>query len=165
MRTYSTVPVPRRSIYELGVIMKSATQDVSMLIVDDDEVCQMLVERAVGDCARPFKLVAARDGVEALEILQYDGHAPRIRRPFVILLDLRMPRMDGIEFLKVLRNDPVLRDAIVFVLTTSEQDCDIKSAYQLNVAGYLVKPPNYSLFKDMIIMLEQYCSLVVLPCG
>ncbi|NND99145.1 MAG: response regulator, partial [Pirellulaceae bacterium] len=114
------------------------TQPVTLLVVDDDEVDAQGIERAFRKQKIANPLVFATDGIEALKILRGDD-GPTVHRPFLILLDLNMPRMGGLEFLGELRADERLRDSIVFVLTTSDADQDKIAAYEKNVAGYIVK--------------------------
>jgi CheY-like chemotaxis protein len=89
------------------------------------------------------------------------GEVPAHRR--LVLLDLNMPRMNGIEFLRELRKDPQLSHTPVVVLTTSDMDRDKFAAYNLNIAGYLVKPVTFERFCDLVITLNKYWTLVELP--
>ena len=136
---------------------------VNVLLVDDDDVDVDVVKRGFQKHKIANPIVVAQDGVEAIEILQGVGGRQPLPRPYVILLDLNMPRMNGIEFLKVLRQDPKLRDSIVFVLTTSENESDLIQAYEEHVAGYMVKSQVGPSFKNAIDMLSQYWTVVVLP--
>ncbi len=133
---------------------------LNILLVDDDEVDVMTVKRAFekGHIANP--LFVARDGLEALEKLR-SGEVPAQRR--LVLLDLNMPRMNGIEFLRELRKDPALAHTPVVVLTTSDMDRDKFAAYDLNIAGYLVKPVTFERFCDLVVTLNKYWTLVELP--
>jgi CheY-like chemotaxis protein len=105
-------------------------------------------------------LFVAGDGEEALRQLR-GGKIPRERR--IVLLDLNMPRMNGIEFLRQLRQDPELKSATVVVLTTSNDERDKIEAYDLNVAGYLLKPVTFSNFCEVMAALNRYWALVELP--
>jgi CheY-like chemotaxis protein len=133
---------------------------LNILLVEDDEVDVMTVRRAFekGHITNP--LFVASDGIEALEKLR-SGDIPARRR--LVLLDLNMPRMNGIEFLRELRADPDLRATPVVVLTTSTIDQDKIDAYGLNIAGYLVKPVTFAAFCDLMITLNKYWALVELP--
>jgi len=136
---------------------------VSILLVEDDLVDVMAVKRALRDLKIANPLFEARDGVEALELLRgTEGRAP-IPRPYLILLDLNMPRMGGIELLKELRQDPALHASVVFVMTTSDAEEDRVDAYSLNVAGYVLKHSPAHSFLDAISMLEHYWRIVELP--
>jgi CheY-like chemotaxis protein len=133
---------------------------LNILLIEDDEVDVMNVQRAFrkNNIANPLFL--AGDGIEALEALR-TGTVPRARR--IILLDLNMPRMSGIEFLRELRQDPELRQTPVIVLTTSNDERDRVEAYDLNVAGYILKPVTFSNFCEVMAALNKYWALVELP--
>jgi CheY-like chemotaxis protein len=133
---------------------------LNILLVEDDEVDVMTVKRAFGQSHILNPLFVARDGLEALEKLRR-GEIPNHRR--LVLLDLNMPRMNGIEFLRELRKDPNLCATPVVVLTTSAMDRDKFDAYGLNIAGYLVKPVTFAAFCELIVTLNKYWTLVELP--
>jgi len=133
---------------------------LNILLVEDDEVDVMNVKRAFARHHIRNPLFVAGDGVEALEMLRGD-EIPKDRR--IVLLDLSMPRMNGIEFLRELRKDPDLSATTVVVLTTSKDDQDKIDAYNLNVAGYLVKPVTFANFCDVMVALNKYWSLVEFP--
>lgn len=136
---------------------------IQVLLVDDDDVDVDVVKRGFRKHKIANPIVVAQDGIEAIDILRgTEGRQP-LPRPYVILLDLNMPRMNGIEFLKIVRQDPKLRDSIVFVLTTSENESDLLQAYREHVAGYMVKSQVGPSFKSAIDMLSQYWTVVVLP--
>jgi CheY-like chemotaxis protein len=130
---------------------------LNILLVEDDEVDVMNVRRAFEKNNILNPLFVAGNGVEALQQLR-DGTVPNERR--LVLLDLNMPKMNGIEFLRELRQDPELRATPVIVLTTSNSDKDKIDAYDLNVAGYLVKPVTFSNFSELVVALNKYWSLV-----
>lgn len=133
---------------------------LNILLVEDDEVDVMNVQRAFrkNRCGNP--LYVAGDGVEALEMLKGDD-VPSER--LLILLDLNMPRMNGIEFLAHLREDTSLRSIPVVVLTTSNEERDRVDAYRFNVAGYIVKPVTFTAFVECIATLNRYWTMVELP--
>ena len=133
---------------------------LNILLVDDDEVDVMTVKRAFAKANIANKVFVATDGIQALELLRSDG-VPAARR--LVLLDLNMPRMYGIEFLREVRSDPVLQALTVVVLTTSNEDRDRVEAYQLNVAGYLVKPVTFHSFADVMATLNKYWTLMEMP--
>ncbi len=133
---------------------------LNILLVEDDEVDVMNVKRAFERNHIRNPLYVAGDGVEALEKLR-NGEIPKERR--IILLDLNMPRMNGIEFLRELRKDPDLASTTVVVLTTSGDDQDRIDAYNLNVAGYLLKPVTFGNFCDVMVALNKYWTLVEFP--
>ncbi|WP_052417266.1 response regulator [Cellvibrio mixtus] len=132
---------------------------VSLLIVDDDDIDATALRRALHKLKLLNPLYRAKDGLEALEILR-NGEIPG---PYIILLDINMPRMNGIEFLEVLRADPELTHAIVFVLTTSKSDEDIIAAYREHVAGYLLKQRMDSDFLQVVGLLDHYWKVIELP--
>jgi CheY-like chemotaxis protein len=137
---------------------------INILLVEDDEVDVMNVHRALkkGHITNP--VYVAGNGIEALAMLQDERHLamfPLERR--LILLDLNMPKMNGIEFLIELRADPKLRQIPVVILTTSNEDCDKVNAYDLGVAGYLLKPVTFSTFVETMTTLDRYWALCEMP--
>lgn len=136
------------------------TDLINILLVEDDEVDVMNVKRAFEKAHISNPLFVAGNGVEALEKLR-SGEIPAHRR--IVLLDLNMPKMNGIEFLREVRADPELRAIPVVVLTTSTIDRDKLDAYNLNIAGYLVKPVTFANFCDLMVTLNKYWTLVELP--
>jgi CheY-like chemotaxis protein len=133
---------------------------LNVLLVEDDQVDVMNVRRAFEKNHIANPLFVATDGLEALDILRGD-QMPRERR--IVLLDLNMPRMNGIEFLRELRADPALQLTPVVVLTTSDDERDKIEAYHLNVAGYLLKPVTFVNFVELMAALNRYWMLVELP--
>ncbi|MFZ6653950.1 response regulator [Undibacterium sp. TJN19] len=136
------------------------TKPVTILIVDDDDVDVMGIERALKKLKIANPIVRARDGIEALEILRQPNG---VTRPYLILLDINMPRMNGQEMLAELRRDTQLSPAVVFVLTTSQDDQDKVLAYSQHVAGYIVKQHVGDGFMRVIEMLDRYWRIVELP--
>jgi CheY-like chemotaxis protein len=135
-------------------------RSLNILLVEDDEVDVMNVRRSFKKNNISNPLFVAGNGVEALEMLR-NGSVPAQSR--LILLDINMPKMNGIEFLRALRADPELRSSPVVVLTTSNDDKDRMESFQLNVAGYLLKPVIFSSFVELMLALNKYWSLVELP--
>ena len=133
---------------------------LNILLVEDDELDVMNVQRAFKKNNIVNPLHVAGNGLEALEKLRGDS-IPRDRR--LILLDLNMPKMGGIEFLKELRADPDLRATTVVVLTTSDEERDKVKAYDLNVAGYILKPVTLAAFIEIMAALNKYWSVNELP--
>lgn len=132
---------------------------VNILLVEDDEVDVEAVLRAFRKHRIANPVQVAQNGIEALDCLRRGD----IVKPYLILLDLNMPKMSGLEFLAELRNDVQLKDAIVFVLTTSDADKDKCAAYQNNVAGYLVKSKIGEDFMHLIDILGCYWRYVEFP--
>ena len=137
-----------------------ADHALNILLVDDDEVDVMTVKRAFSKANITNKLYVATDGIEALSLLRSDGIPPARR---LVLLDLNMPRMSGIEVLREIRADPALQAITVVVLTTSNEDRDRVEAYQLNVAGYLLKPVTFHAFAEVMSTLNKYWTLMEMP--
>jgi CheY-like chemotaxis protein len=141
--------------------MMMQTVMLNILLVEDDEVDVMMVRRAFkqGNITNP--LYIAGNGLEALAMLRSapgEGLAMPLDRR-IILLDLNMPKMNGLEFLQELRADPTLRHIPVVVLTTSNEECDRFQAYDLNVAGYLLKPITFGTFVELMVTLNKYWTL------
>ena len=136
---------------------------VNILLVEDDEVDVMAIKRAFRELKIANPITLAKDGIEAFEILRgVNGYVP-IPRPLIILLDLNMPRMGGMEFLDELRKDPDLHRSVVFIMTTSADERDRMRAYDKNVAGYVLKHDLGRSFLDAIAMLQHYWRVVELP--
>jgi CheY-like chemotaxis protein len=135
-------------------------RSLNILLVEDDQVDVMNVQRAFHKNKNQNPLFVAGDGIQALDMLR-TGKVPLDRR--IILLDLNMPRMNGIEFLRELRADPAIGHTPVIVLTTSDDERDRVNAYNLNVAGYLLKPVTFVNFVELMAALNKYWTLVELP--
>lgn len=133
---------------------------LNILLVEDDAVDVMNVRRAFEKNNIINPLHVASNGIEALQMLR-GGQVPGDRR--IVLLDLNMPRMNGIEFLRHVRSDPQLNLIPVVVLTTSADERDKVEAFNLNVAGYLVKPVTFGGFAELMATLNKYWSLVEFP--
>jgi CheY-like chemotaxis protein len=133
---------------------------LNVLLVEDDDVDVMNVRRAFKKNHIANPLWVAGNGLEALAVLR-GGEMPRERR--LILLDLNMPKMNGIEFLRELRSDTELHGTPVVVLTTSDDERDRVEAYNLNVAGYILKPVTFVNFVEAMATLNKYWTLVEMP--
>jgi len=139
-------------------VLESKT--VQLLHVEDDDLCLMGLNRAFRAAKIANPVSFAHDGIEALDMLRGTNGRPRLPRPFLVLLDLNMPRMDGIEFLKELRKDEELKKSIVFVMTTSGADEDKVKAYNLGVAGYILKSNPANAFLEATALLDTYWRVV-----
>ncbi len=138
-------------------------QTVNILVVDDDDVDAEGLERALKTAKILNPIYRARDGIEALDMLRgANGHEP-IPHPRLVLLDLNMPRMNGIELLKNVRKDKDLHHLVVFMLTTSQAEKDKLAAYDHHVAGYVAKSKAGDDFHKLIEMLDHYWRIVELP--
>lgn len=135
------------------------THPVGILLVEDDDVDVLLVKRGLEQARILNPLTHVHDGIEALEILRSD----KVQQPFIVLLDLNMPRMGGLEFLEEIRRDDVLKSLVVFVLTTSKADKDISAAYDKQIAGYIPKANVGPGFLNMLELLGAYWKVVSLP--
>ncbi|MBP2627666.1 MAG: response regulator [Firmicutes bacterium] len=136
---------------------------ITILLVDDDDVDVMSVERAFIKHHIKNPLIRAINGLAALELLRGTAEREPIGQPVLILLDINMPVMNGIEFLQVIREDPNLKQIPVVVLSSSDEERDVVSAYNFNVAGYIVKPVEPEQFKDAIRIVDSYWMLCRMP--
>ena len=132
-----------------------------ILLVEDDSVDAMTVKRAFKDLNVTNLLVHTLNGEEALNHLRAESNG----NPCVILLDLNMPKMNGIEFLKVAKADDVLKSIPVVVLTTSQEEQDVVESFKLSAAGYIVKPVDYKKFVEAMRTIDIYWTLSELPNG
>jgi len=129
-----------------------------ILLVEDDVVDAMTVRRAFKDLNLSNPLTHVTDGEQALDYL----HSTQLL-PCVILLDLNMPRMNGVEFIKVAKADPAIKSIPIIVLTTSRDHGDVINSYDLSVAGYIVKPVDYQGFVEVIRTLGLYWTINEFP--
>jgi CheY-like chemotaxis protein len=129
---------------------------LSLLLVEDDDVAAEAVMRGLLRHAMVCPVIPAEDGSTALQILRGTHTGRHITKPYLVLLDLNMPRMNGFEFLRELRADSELRSTVVFVLTTSGADADLARAYQQNIAGYMVKSAVGPQFSGLARFLTEY---------
>jgi CheY-like chemotaxis protein len=145
----------------MTLLQTYSTQAIPFLVVDDDDVDVMALERSVLKRDLPNPLYRARDGQEALDMLR----AGVVHGKYIILLDLNMPRMGGLEFLRIIRADPALTSSVVFVLTTSKSDIDVAAAYREHIAGYIIKQRSDGSFLDIFELLEHYLRIVEVPAS
>jgi CheY-like chemotaxis protein len=132
-----------------------------ILLIEDDQTDAMTVQRALREIKITNQLDIVGNGEEALTFLRDPGN----EKPCIILLDLNMPRMNGIKFLRVAKQDPLLRRIPVVVLTTSREQQDRVDSFELGVAGYMVKPVDYQQFVDTIKAIDLHWTLSELPPG
>ena len=142
-------------------------KSLPILLVDDDVVDQKTVKRAFAKqhVANPIHTVS--NGREALDYLRHEGKyaddpaaAPRLG---IILLDLSMPVMNGVEFLDVVKKDEELKSIPVIVLTTSREETDRVASYDKSIAGYVVKPVEFAKFMDVVSVIDMYWTLCEQP--
>ena len=130
-----------------------------ILLVEDDAVDIMTMQRALNDLKITNHMDITHNGEEALELLR----VPSSEEPCIILLDLNMPRMNGIEFLKIIKQDDRFKKIPVVVLTTSREEQDKVESFNLGVAGYMIKPPDYRQFVDVVKTIDLYWTISELP--
>jgi CheY-like chemotaxis protein len=138
---------------------------VHLLHVEDDDLYLLGLNRAFKAAKIANPVSFAHDGIEALDMLRGTNGRDRFPRPYLILLDLNMPRMDGIELLKELRQDDELKKSIVFIMTTSEAEEDKVKAYNLGVAGYILKSNPANAFLSATALLDTYWRVVEFPAA
>lgn len=137
---------------------------VNILLVENDETHIANIQRAFTENGIMNPLYVARDGFEALEMLKGEKKDIRVAQPRIVLLDINIPRMHGIDFLISLRRDPKLRSVSVFVMTDSDHERDKVAAYDLNVAGYILKPTSLEGLTNAMLVLSLYWQLCKIPC-
>lgn len=138
-------------------------KSLNILLVDDDDVDVMSVKRAFKQQHIKNPLITASNGEEALELLRGTNGGTPVEQPILILLDINMPVMNGIEFLQILRSDPAIKNIPVVILSTSDEERDVVNAYDLNVAGYIIKPIEPDAFRDAIRIVDSYWMLCRMP--
>ncbi|MDO8312823.1 MAG: response regulator [Sideroxyarcus sp.] len=133
--------------------------DKPILLVEDDQVDVMTVQRALKEIKVTNPVVNKENGEEALQYLR----DPKNAKPCIILLDLNMPIMNGLEFLQVAKHDAQLKRIPVVVLTTSEEQQDLTNSFDLGVAGYMAKPVDYRQFVEVMRTINAYWTISEVP--
>jgi CheY-like chemotaxis protein len=136
---------------------------VTILLVEDDDIDAATVVRGLAGAKIVNPLVRVRDGVEALDTLLGRSGTKKLQPPYLLLVDIRMPRLDGLSLIREIRRNQALQRTIVFVLTTSDNDRDLIAAYDEHVAGYIVKSNTHDQFLRLARMLEYYLLIVEQP--
>ncbi len=131
----------------------------TILLVEDDDVDALTVERAFRELDVKQRMIRKENGEEAMKYLA----DPSNSKPFLILLDLNMPRMNGLEMLQKLKEDPDMKRIPVIVLTTSKTSHDISETFNLGIAGYMVKPVDFKHFLEILETVEAYWSMSRVP--
>ena len=131
-------------------------QPLHVLLVEDDDAHAMIVARGFQAVGHPATMDRVADGRAAIAYVKQRGEYRDRARPSVILLDLKLPRMDGHSVLRTLKADDQLKSIPVVVLTTSDATKDVVEAYRLHANSYLVKPANFARFRDMIAAVTSY---------
>ncbi|WP_299825056.1 response regulator [uncultured Pontibacter sp.] len=131
-------------------------KEVNILLVEDDYLDIMNVERELKKISLNHPIHVARNGREALNMLRGEGTTKISPAPSVILLDINMPKMNGLEFLTELRREPEFNHIPVFIMTTSNEETDRMAAQRLNVSGYIVKPLTFDSFENSHSSLDSF---------
>lgn len=135
---------------------------LNVLLVEDDDVAAESVTRSLKKVLPKIPVTVAENGRVALNILRGLDKENEIKKPFIVLLDLNMPVMNGFELLEEVRNSPELQDIVIFILSTSNEDNDRTKAYHHNVAGYMVKSAVGPQFSKLATFLDSYRSAIEL---
>lgn len=141
----------------------SDTKPLTILLVEDDDGDAVAVQRSFQRAKIVSPIIRSVDGMDALNLLRGANGRAKPPAPYVLLVDLNMPRMSGIQFVKVLREDQELRHSIVFILTTSDNAKDVMAAYDLNVAGYILKETAGQSFLNLVTLVDSYWRIVEMP--
>jgi len=136
---------------------------MNIFLVEDNDLDVELFRRGIEKTDARVSLTRARDGLEALEVLTGDVDVPTLRHPYVILLDINMPRMNGHEFLATIRANEDLKNTRVFIFTTSDSVADINRAYDHNANGYIVKPTGLAGLGQVVKMLREFWEVCEHP--
>ena len=145
------------------------TSQITILLVEDDDVDAATITRGLAHASILSPVVRARDGIEALNLLLGTNGQTRLRPPYLLLVDIRMPRLDGLALVRSIRSNPALQRTIIFILTSSDSERDRIAAYDAHVAGYIIKSHAPEQYKALAAMLEYYLLIVSPPpmaaCG
>jgi len=143
----------------------NSTKGIHILLVDDDEDDILITKRAFERYEPKNTLYVVRDGDEALDFIYHRGDYKdkSIPAPRLIFLDINMPKMNGLEVLRRLKNDPEKRRIPVVILTTSRREQDKIESYNLGVNSYIVKPVDFTKFMEAVSTINLYWSLNQLP--
>lgn len=142
---------------------RDSMQVTQILLVEDDDIDAMAFDRHLGNANFKYEIHRAIDGSVALDMLRGSGGADLIPKPHMIVLDLNMPRMSGIEFLQELRADDDFQNCVVFIFTTSNAEKDRIPCFEHNVAAYLLKSKAGRRFEKLIALLESYVAIAEFP--
>lgn len=139
------------------ILFKEQTQmtnSLSILLIEDDTIEVMKLNRTIASLNLNHKIIEANNGEEALKVLEQKD-----RLPDIILLDLNMPKISGIEFLKILKEDDQLKYLPTIILTTSNNKRDLLACFEIGIAGYILKPLKYEDYVSKIEKLLAYWSI------
>lgn len=142
-----------------------AGRETTFLVVEDNDLDVEKITRGIQRLKIINEIIRVKDGLEALDVLRGTNGKEKLMAPYIILLDLNMPKMNGLEFLEALRADRTIAQSPVFVLTTSDRQQDVEAAYRFNVSGYIVKPIKIDQMFEALSTLNMYWKLTELPLG
>ncbi len=140
--------------------MATHRNEVTILLVEDDDIDALTVQRNMSRGKIKNRLVRAYDGIDALDILRGTNGKEKLKPPYLLLVDIRMPKLDGIGLIQQVRADPELTRTVIFVLTTSDDDRDKMAAYSAHVAGYILKSNTSGDLLPLASMLGYYLLIV-----
>ena len=139
-------------------------QEVKILLIEDSDGDILLITQALKKAQVTNGVTVIKDGDKALQFLRKEGHYQDVETPDLILLDINLPRVDGIEVLAEIKNDPLLMSIPVVMLTTSESEKDVINSYNNHANCYIVKPVNFQKFIDVVLLIKEFwISIVKLP--
>ncbi len=141
--------------------MKYNYNPIRILLVEDNQGDVVLIKKAFSDAKIANHLFVCRDGQEGLEYLRKEGEHQNALQPDLILLDINMPRLNGLELLEIIKKDPALGVIPVVILTTSESEEDILKSYQLHVSSYIRKPVEFTEFLEAVQHIQEYWFSIV----
>lgn len=147
----------------MSLTIRPGLRSVQILLVEDDDGDARAVERAFTKARIANPIQRAVDGVEAVEVLRGTNGKTKLRRPYLLLVDLNLPRVNGIQLIEAIRADPELHDAVIFVLTTSNRAEDKQAAHALNVTGYILKQNAGEDFLRLFSLVDSYWRIVEMP--
>lgn len=147
----------------MGITATLDSKPLNILLVEDDDGDAKALQRAFQKAKIANKILRAVDGMDALDILKGRNGKEKMSSPHILLVDLNMPRMNGIQLVQALREDDELHKSIVFILTTSKRDEDKVAAYDFNVAGYIVKETAGQDFLNLVSLVDCYWRIVEMP--
>ncbi|MES2207816.1 MAG: response regulator [Pseudomonadota bacterium] len=143
--------------------MLLSSKPLTILLIDDDDGDAKAIQRAFHKAKVANHLLRAVDGIEAFDMLRGTNGVDKISPPYILLVDLNMPRMNGIQFIQALREDKALSNSIAFILTTSKRQEDTMAAYSFNVAGYINKATAGQDFLKLVNLIDSYWCIVEMP--